>query len=116
MSALSATLRRSSLALATALILGSAALASCGDEPTAAIDRDTFVTVWVDLRTAAMAAPGGVVAPADRERILESHGVSEDDLLEFAEVHGGDVPFMVEVWAEVDARMSGSEATGGAEG
>ena len=35
----------------------------------------------------------------------ERHGASEDDLLAFADVHGGDYEYMTSVWAEIQTRL-----------
>lgn len=98
---------------AALLILGLGALPAlpaCGNgaepAPAETIDRETFVATYVDLRAAALAAPGGGLAPADRERILAQHGVSEQDLLEFADARGGDVAYMRDLWLEVEARLT----------
>lgn len=54
---------------------------------------------------AALGAEGDTVATAQRARILSEHGVTEEDLLDFAGIHGDDVVFMREVWNEVEARL-----------
>ena len=93
------------------LLLGLAAGASaaCGGDgggaDAAAIDRDTFVATYVDLRRASLDAGGGAIEAAERERILGEHGVTEEDLLRFADVHGPDVTYMRGVWDEVQARL-----------
>lgn len=102
--------------IATALALGLALAAGCTTEPEAAIERETFVATWVDLRRAAMASPDVPITPSERERILSEHGVTDQELLDFAEVHGGDVPYMAQVWEEVEARMGGTEAAGDSTG
>jgi hypothetical protein len=79
---------------------------ACGGEqaPEAAgtIPRDIFVGTYVELRMAALHAPDGRVTPAAKAEILEAKGVTEADLLEYVDVHGARVQFMVEVWAEID--------------
>ncbi len=74
-------------------------------EGEASVDRDTFVEVYVELRLAALEWESGRVPEAERDRILAEHGVSEDDLREFIEVHGRNVPFMNDVWHEVSDRI-----------
>lgn len=107
--------RRPRLTAVLALILAVVAT-GCTTEPEAAIDRDTFVATWVDLRRAAMTSPDAPITPAERTRILAEHGVTDEELLDFAAVHGGDVPYMAEVWEEVEARMGGTEAEGDSTG
>ena len=87
------------------------ALAGCdlgfpSSEGEASVDRETFITVYVDLRLAALAWESARVPEAERDRILAEHGVTEDDLREFIEVHGRNVPFMTDVWHEIDARLT----------
>ena len=66
------------------------------------ISRDVFVGTYVELRTAALHSPNGRVDPEAKAEILESNGVTEADLLDYVDVHGARLEFMVEVWAEID--------------
>lgn len=75
-----------------------------------AIDREVFIAAYVDLRVAAFSSEGDTITQAQREGILDRHGVTEGDLLSFAEVHGPDVPFMRGVWNEVEARLDAARA------
>lgn len=99
---------------AACLWLGAAC--SPGPEPAPAPDtamsREAFVDVYVALQRAALGSAQGVAAPSQRDRILEEHGTTEDAMLNFAEVHGGDAAFMNEVWDEVHQRLEdeGSQA------
>jgi len=86
------------------------ALAACGDgSPSATdgdvLDRETFIATYVDLRAAAVRAEGMVLSDAERATILARHGVTEEQLMDFARVHGQDVEFMRGVWDDVEARM-----------
>lgn len=74
-----------------------------GDAP---IDRETFVAVYVELRIEALRWDGGRLPEAERDRILREHGVTADDLRGFVQTHGRNVPYMTEVWTEVDERMA----------
>ena len=69
------------------------------------IDRETFISTYVDLRVAALSAEGDTITAEQRATILADHGVAADDLMEFAEVHGEEVFYMREVWNEVEARL-----------
>lgn len=93
-------------ALRTAAAVVAAVLAACGGDgpPAAAIDRVTFVDAWVDLRVAALTA-GGPLADSARDRVLREHGVTEDDLLAFADAVGSDPEYMLGVWTDVEERM-----------
>jgi hypothetical protein len=83
-----------------------ALLVACGvgTDPAGVIDRETFIATWVDLRTAAQTA-GEPLPAADRDRVLGEHGITEDQLLGFAEAHGGDPRYMAEVWTEIEGRL-----------
>jgi len=90
-----------------ALLLG---LAACGADETAApsipsIERGTFVATYVDLRASALRRPSGKLTEEDRARILSEHGVSEADLLAFADAHGSNPSFMRAVWDDVEVRL-----------
>jgi hypothetical protein len=88
------------------------ALASCGGDtgPVASdvIDRQTFVDTYVDLRLAAVQAPDFRVPSAERDQILQRHGVSAEDLVRFADAYGRDLELMNEVWSEIEARVQES--------
>ena len=71
------------------------------------LDRETFVATYVDLRLAALDSPGGILPDVQRDAILADHDVTQDQLLEFAEVRGRDAAYMTDVWNEVAARMDG---------
>ena len=93
----SGALRRTALA---ALVI----VAACaGGAET--IDRDVFVATYVDLRVAALETDSARLAEGDREAILARHGVTEEELTTFAEVHAADLEFMRDVWADVEAAM-----------
>lgn len=79
--------------------------AACGSDGPDTIDRQAFIDTYVDLRVAALTSETGTVSDADRTRILQEHGVTEDDLLTFADVHGRDAVFMRDVWDEVERRL-----------
>ena len=92
-------------ALVLALAIGPAAAACGGEaEPVGVLDREAFITTWVDLRTAALRT-GDPLPEAERTRVLQERGVTEDQLLGFAEAHGNDPRYMAEVWTEVETRM-----------
>lgn len=79
---------------------------ACGSSAnTDAIDRETFIDAYVDLRVAALDTDSGRVAASDRDAILGDLGIAEDDLLDFVEVHAADLEFMRDVWNDVELRM-----------
>jgi len=94
-------------AVVLALLVG---LVACdpgfpSSEGEASVDRETFIEVYVELRLAALEWETGRIPADDRDRILAEHEVTEDDLREFIEVHGRNVPFMNDVWHEVSERI-----------
>lgn len=103
------------------LILACVALGTaCGtgevEEPeTETISREMFVETYVALRKAARASETGEISTEERERVLSEHGVTEEDLLSFVEVHGRRLGFMSEVWSEVEERLEVRPAPGGEE-
>jgi len=96
------------LALPTILVL--VALAGCGDDRAAApdapptIEREAFVETYVGLREAAL-LHRGELSDSLRQAVLDRNGVSEGDLLHFADVRGTDIAFMRDIWAEVERRL-----------
>lgn len=94
-----------------AFALGAALLAAaCGrDGPVRAakggIDRETFIATYVDLRAVTIRGDSFAISDAQRAEVLARTGVTEAELLAFAELHGEDVPFMRSVWDEVEARL-----------
>lgn len=99
-------LRRGAALLACATLL-----AGCDDRiPTSrdeeTIPRESFIATMVELRTAAVRTQMGLVTLEQRDRILSRHGVSEEELRQFADVHGANVPMMNELWSEVERRIA----------
>ena len=83
-------------------------LAGCGDsveEIDGVISREEFVQAFSELRVSALRSESGEIAPEERDRILAELNLTPEDLVEFVEVHGRDVPFMQEVWEEVDHNL-----------
>lgn len=94
-------------ALAIVVSVACLLLVSCdlGSGPSDVIDRETFIATYVDLRRAALTATDGELDDEARTEVLERHGVTEEDLLHFADAHGDDVDFLRSLWTEVEARM-----------
>jgi hypothetical protein len=74
-----------------------------GEPENDAISRELFITAYVELRVAAQQAPDQELTLRTRDRVLARVEVSENELLEFVEVHGRDVQFMRRLWEEVDS-------------
>ncbi|HSR40804.1 MAG TPA: hypothetical protein VLL48_01500, partial [Longimicrobiales bacterium] len=94
--------------LAAVALLGSASVSGCGggadEDAPPTIEREAFVATYTDLRLATLRA-AGVPDANRRDAILQEHGVTEEELVEFAEVHGRDADFMRDVWDEVEQRL-----------
>jgi len=97
---------RRSLSVAMCVWLMSACAEASPEASGDTISVDVFVDTYVDLRVAGLSRVPSQdsISPGDRERILAEHGVSAEDLLEFVEVHGPNVPFIGSVWDSVEVR------------
>lgn len=103
-----------------ALAVGVALASACGGTPPDAEgpggpEREAFIGTYVDLRLAALRSGGNVDVRA-RETVLANHGVSEQELLDFAETHGRDIAYMNDIWQEVERRLDSIRAEGDQEG
>lgn len=98
--------RRGMLAAVAVGVLVAPAACGTGQDPEpAGIETERFVATYVDLRMATLRA-GVDQLPVDRrDSILATHDVSEDDLLEYVEIHGRNAQFMQAVWDTVEDRI-----------
>jgi hypothetical protein len=69
------------------------------------LSKADFVDAYVDLRVSALRREDHTLTDSARVAVLARHGVTEDQLLEFASAHGGDLEFMRDLWNEVEARL-----------
>lgn len=95
--------------------------AGCAEDMPDTISRETFIETYVALRVAELTDQGDEMISAEtRERVLREQGVTEEELIGFADVHGGDLHFMKELWKEVGKRMEAlrnpPDTTGAGEG
>jgi hypothetical protein len=100
------THRLRTLALAAAGLFASAVVRACGGESPSSgqpptIAEEAFVAAMAELHHARLTVLDGELSDGDRARILARHGLEAADLLTFAEVHGGDVTYMVRVLDDV---------------
>jgi len=70
-----------------------------------AIPREAFIEAVVELRTEALRRESGYILSSEAASILERHHLTPDDLTDFVEAHGRNVPFMTGVWTEVERRL-----------
>lgn len=94
--------------LAWLLLLPTALLWGCGGGPAssakATIGKDKFISTYVALRQAALNRDS-VARDSARAAVLRRAGVTPQEMLAFADVHGRDVKFMAGVWTEVQQRL-----------
>lgn len=88
--------------LACAAIL---TLWNCTPESASTVDRETFIRVYVELRASALDSEDATLVEAARERILQRHGITAEELVAFADAHGADVEFMRDLWEEIETRL-----------
>lgn len=69
------------------------------------ISRDTFFQAYYGLRVAALRSPGLQISVEARDSVLDALGLTEDDLLDFADTWGEDSEMMLGIWEEVDSLM-----------
>ena len=91
-------------------LVGAVGFVGCAaDGETRLISREEFVEAYVALRLAALEESGGSdgvpISPEARERVLAEQGVTKEELSRFAEIKGGDVVYMKELWRDVESRM-----------
>lgn len=82
-------------------------LPSSGSEET--ISDEAFVETVVALRRGTADDGEARLSESRRDEILAERGVTEEDLFQFVEVHGRNVPRMSAVWTEVEARLTGQD-------
>jgi len=94
-------LRHSALLLTLCAIPLLAGCRDSGEEIEGVITREQFVQAYCELRVSALRSEDAEIVLEERERILAELGLTPEDLIEFVEAHGRDIPFMQEVWEEV---------------
>jgi len=77
-----------------------------------AISRDRFIQAFVELRKAALSSSDEEIDLADRDRILDSMDLTDQDLLTFVDVWGRDGEMMQAVWQDVDSILRESRTDG----
>lgn len=98
-------LRRSALLLTLCAVPLLAGCRDSGEEIEGVVTREQFVQAFSNLRVSALRSEGGEIVMEERDRILAELGLTPEDLIEFVEAHGRDIPFMQEVWEEVDHNL-----------
>ena len=75
------------------------------------IKPEDFIATYVDLRAAALITEDGQVTEVGRSEVLDRHGISEEDLISFAEAYGEDLTFMQEIWNEIELRLENTSSS-----
>ena len=75
------------------------------------IEPEDFIATYVDLRAAALITEDGQVTEIGRSEVLGHHGISEEDLISFAEAYGEDLTFMQEIWNEIELRLENTSSS-----
>ncbi len=76
------------------------------------ISREAFISAYVELRVATLRTQEEELPLGERNRILEEHGLAEDDMLSFVEMRGQDVQFMRRLWEEIDSIIAAGRDSG----
>ena len=83
---------------------------SCGggapDVPEETPGRPEFIGAYLDLRTAVLSSGSTDRSNEVRDSILAVYDVTDQDLLDFVEIHGEDIEFMRDLWTEIEARVT----------
>lgn len=69
------------------------------------ISRDAFMEAYMELRVVGLSVGGREMTLSIRNQVLDSLGLTPEDLLHFVEVHGTDVDYMRSLWTEVDSLL-----------
>lgn len=99
---------RSSFHTLGLVVLCLSTLLGCGDRASdrgLAVSRARFVDTYVDLRIEALRTETETLTDSTRATVLARHGVTEEDLLDFAEAVGGDLDYMRDLWNEIELRL-----------
>jgi hypothetical protein len=95
---------------ALAALLAGFVAGGCAEPPpsetTEAISTESFVEAMVALRTSPVMGSSGYLPAGEPERILGERGLTPEDLRRFAEVHGGNIAMMTDVWTQIESRVA----------
>ena len=72
------------------------------DPPEDTAEREAFIGAYLDLRATLLSGPSTDLDNEARDSILSAYGVTDQDLVDFIDMHGEDVEFMRDLWTEVE--------------
>lgn len=96
------------------LLAAALALACENGVEAEAAERNRFVDTYVDLRAAALVRDDETLTDSARAAVLARHGATEDQLLDFVARHGSNLPFMRDIWNEIEVRLDSARVATGA--
>jgi hypothetical protein len=97
------TIRRvlgASLALGTLL-----SIPACSSEERGRLTREEYIEVFVEILLTAEESRDSVAATYATLAILERRGLTEEDLIEFANRYVDDAQALADIWAEIEERL-----------
>ena len=104
---------RPRIVVSSRMVVSVLALTLCGscrggttDVPEDTAEREAFIGAYLDLRTEALSTGSTELGNEVRDSILVVHDVTDQDLLDFIDMHGEDIEFMRDLWTEVEARLT----------
>ncbi len=98
--------------LAALLLLGGCGTGTPPQAKQSTIDPDTFIATYVDLRLAVLRAEPGEMNDSIRAAILARHDVTQEQLEQFAKVHGSNVAYMRSIWGRVETILQNTRPNG----
>jgi hypothetical protein len=90
--------------IATTLCLSCSSGAT--DVPEETPGRTEFIGAYIDLRLAAMSAETTDIGDDLRDSLLAVYDVTEQDLIDFVDMHGEEVEFMRDLWGEIETILT----------
>jgi hypothetical protein len=80
-------------------------VSSCG-KPDMVIEEDRYIETMAHLTATHLRFMDMPQSDSAQASVLNNFGISGDDLLEFSEVHGGDLTMMDRVWEAIRLRVA----------
>jgi len=73
------------------------------------MSREQYIEVYVEIINAADEEPDSIAASQRAQEILERRGITQDELLAYAEHYIDDPELLAEVWFEIESRIRNPE-------
>lgn len=93
------------------------AAAGCGtphpaDSGRKTLDGNAFADIYIELRRAAIAADSAPDFDERKREILERHGISGPELIDYVERNSKDLKELAVTWDSIYRRLSRNDSTG----